>query len=122
MASKYELRIAKMARVKLLYKCASERTGAAIMDESGFLKLENITHKRFLQLDPKRTVVAVAIGPLEMHGPHLPIGLDLFEAYALLERGLKAMLDAFAHFKIYTYCATLRWRRASKENLFLNDF
>lgn len=37
------------------------------------------------ELPPKNTIVAVTMSPMEVHGPHLPIGQDWFEAQALLE-------------------------------------
>jgi creatinine amidohydrolase len=54
--------------------------------ESRILRLDKVSHTRMLKLDPKRTAVAVAMSPLEVHGPHLPIGQDWFEAVSFLDR------------------------------------
>lgn len=50
------------------------------------LRLDQITHAKISRLDRDRTVVIATMSPLEVHGPHLPLGQDLFEAYALAER------------------------------------
>jgi creatinine amidohydrolase len=37
-------------------------------------------------LDPERTAVFMVSGPLEQHGPHLPLGTDLFQATHVMDR------------------------------------
>jgi creatinine amidohydrolase len=49
------------------------------------LHLERISHTRIQQLDCEHTMVLAALSPMEVHGPHLPLGQDLREAYALGE-------------------------------------
>lgn len=49
------------------------------------LHLENMTHAAVKRLDPSRTFVLATLSPIEVHGPHLPLGQDYFEAYALAE-------------------------------------
>lgn len=46
-------------------------------------ELDKMTHKKVASLDRKRTFVLQAVSPMEVHGPHLPIGQDLFESVAL---------------------------------------
>ena len=53
--------------------------------------LEKMSHGAISKLDPARTAVVVAISPLEVHGPHLPVGQDLFEATALMNGTVKAV-------------------------------
>lgn len=53
------------------------------------LRLEEITHSRLQSLDRERTLVAAAVSPIEVHGPHLPLGQDLLEAFALTEKTLE---------------------------------
>ncbi len=50
------------------------------------LRLDRITHSQISELDKKRTMVIATMSPLEVHGPHLPLGQDLFEAYAIAEK------------------------------------
>ncbi len=44
-------------------------------------------------LDRDRTVVIFTVSPLEEHGPHLPVGTDLFEAEFLGEELAKRILE-----------------------------
>src|SRR5579863_4271114 len=44
------------------------------------LRLAELRFPRIEALDRERTVVLFAVSPLEEHGPHLPVGTDLFHA------------------------------------------
>jgi creatinine amidohydrolase len=44
------------------------------------LHLEDLTWPELDALDRKRTVIFIAFSPLEEHGPHLPIGTDVYMA------------------------------------------
>ncbi|MBE3568473.1 MAG: creatininase family protein, partial [Thermogemmatispora sp.] len=37
-------------------------------------------------LDRERTVILMSAGPLEQHGPHLPVGTDVFAAEEVTRR------------------------------------
>ncbi|MDP8254308.1 MAG: creatininase family protein [Candidatus Alcyoniella australis] len=54
-------------------------------------RLEKISHNAINEFDPSHTVVCCAISPIEVHGPHLPVGQDWFEAQAVLDRTLDAV-------------------------------
>lgn len=54
-------------------------------DHPSIKRLENISHAALESLDPKKTMVIVAVSPIEAHGPHLPLGQDWFEAIKLME-------------------------------------
>jgi creatinine amidohydrolase len=56
---------------------------------AGLLRWETLTKKQFDQLDRERTVVLVTCSPLEVHGPHLPLGADALEGEGLAERMLR---------------------------------
>jgi creatinine amidohydrolase len=58
------------------------------MDIPEVLRWETLSKKRFDQIDRERAVVLVTCSPLEVHGPHLPLGADCFEGEALSERML----------------------------------
>ena len=64
------------------------------------LKLENMTHRALNALNPKKTIVIAAISPIEVHGPHLPTGQDLFEANALLERTAQKAVEKWPDWTI----------------------
>lgn len=50
------------------------------------VRYENLTHMELSALPFERTAVLVSIGPLEEHGPHLPLGTDAITAAFLSER------------------------------------
>ena len=49
------------------------------------LRLEEIPWPRVAALDPGRTAVFLPSGPIDQHGPHFPLGADLFQARTVLE-------------------------------------
>ena len=55
------------------------------------LRWETLTKKQFDQLDRERTLVVVTCSPLEVHGPHLPLGADALEGEGLAERMLSLL-------------------------------
>jgi creatinine amidohydrolase/Fe(II)-dependent formamide hydrolase-like protein len=46
-------------------------------------------------LDPDRTIVLMALSPLEVHGPHLPIGCDVIIAQELQRRLLARLTERY---------------------------
>ncbi|MHB8654018.1 MAG: creatininase family protein [Terriglobia bacterium] len=48
-------------------------------------RLAELSYTTLHELDRERTVVIFTVSPLEEHGPHLPVGTDLFEAEFLAE-------------------------------------
>jgi creatinine amidohydrolase len=59
------------------------------MPDPRVLRWETLTKKQFDTLDRKQTTVLVTCSPLEVHGPHLPLGADAFEGEGLAERTLR---------------------------------
>lgn len=63
-------------------------------ETNGDIKLmrwETLTKRRFDELDRQRCVVLVTCSPLEVHGPHLPLGADALEGEGLAERMLRRL-------------------------------
>lgn len=58
-------------------------------DEPTVLRWETLTKSAFDRLDRGRCVVLVTCSPLEVHGPHLPLGADALEGDGLAERLLR---------------------------------
>lgn len=58
------------------------------MSENGprLLRWETLSKKKFDALDRKRCVVLVTCSPLEVHGPHLPLGADALEGQGIARR------------------------------------
>ena len=57
--------------------------------EPTLLRWEAITKRRFDAIDRTRAVVLVTCSPLEVHGPHLPLGTDALEGQGLALRTLR---------------------------------
>jgi creatinine amidohydrolase len=56
------------------------------------LKLETLTWTELTALDRERTIIIFPVSPLEEHGPHLPIGTDIYTTMAGVE-GAAAVLE-----------------------------
>ncbi len=53
------------------------------------IRWETLTKKQFDAIDRENAVVFVTCSPMEVHGPHLPIGADCLEGEGLAERALR---------------------------------
>lgn len=56
------------------------------------LKLEELSWPQLAALDRARTVIFVSVSPIEEHGPHLPLGTDMYTCRAITE-ALAAQLE-----------------------------
>lgn len=66
------------------------------MNELGrILKYEELTTEDLDRLDRDTTVLLMAVSPMEAHGPHLPIGTDLFVAESIRDRYADLILDGY---------------------------
>jgi creatinine amidohydrolase len=59
------------------------------MPDSRILRWETLSKNQFDAIDRERAVVMLTCSPLEVHGPHLPLGTDAFEGDGLAERALR---------------------------------
>lgn len=50
------------------------------------MQIEELTAKDFLELKDKVKGVVIPIGSIESHGPHLPLGTDLFTIYEICKK------------------------------------
>jgi creatinine amidohydrolase len=53
------------------------------------LRWESLTKRQFDAIDRERAVVLLTCSPMEVHGPHLPLGADALEGEGLTERMLR---------------------------------
>src|SRR5690606_1824741 len=53
------------------------------------IRWETLTKRQFDRIDRREAVVMVTCSPLEVHGPHLPLGADVLEGEGLAERVLR---------------------------------
>lgn len=57
------------------------------------LRWETLTKRQFDRIDPASAVVLLTSSPMEVHGPHLPLGADALEGEGLVERMLRFLPD-----------------------------
>lgn len=59
------------------------------METPRLLRWERLTKRAFDAVDRSEAVVLITCSPLEVHGPHLPLGADALEGEGLAERMLR---------------------------------
>ena len=59
----------------------------------GIFRLEELSFTQLEALDRDRVVVLFTVSPLEEHGPHLPVGTDLFTANSVCRKLAERILD-----------------------------
>lgn len=59
------------------------------MPDPQLLRWESLTKTQFDEIDRERALVIVTCSPLEVHGPHLPLGADALEGDGLAARALR---------------------------------
>ncbi|MCL5670215.1 MAG: creatininase family protein, partial [Acidobacteria bacterium] len=64
------------------------------IESGGVLRLEELSFTQLEALDRNRVVVLFTVSPLEEHGPHLPVGTDLFTASTICTRLAARILEA----------------------------
>jgi len=61
------------------------------MEPLQILRWETLTKSRFDEIDRRRAIVVLTCSPIEVHGPHLPMGADVLEGEGLSERMLRCL-------------------------------
>jgi creatinine amidohydrolase len=59
---------------------AAETAETVSLSGGKILRLAELSYTALDALDRERTAIIFTVSPLEEHGPHLPVGTDLFEA------------------------------------------
>ncbi|MEF8878937.1 MAG: creatininase family protein [Candidatus Thermoplasmatota archaeon] len=62
------------------------------MKKNKVVKLEDLTWKQIDQLERDKTILFQPISPLEEHGPHLPVGTDLFTSKEAAKKAAEKIL------------------------------
>jgi creatinine amidohydrolase len=62
------------------------------------LKLEELSSTVFGNLDKSRTAIFISFSPIEGHGAHLPLGLDLFNAEYFAQRAAEVTVERMPEF------------------------
>lgn len=58
---------------------------------SGAINYAELTMSGLRGIDPRQTICLMAVSPLEVHGPHLPVGTDVFVGEKLQEEYCRAI-------------------------------
>ena len=61
-----------------------------------------LTIEEIAALDKEKTIFFLAVSPLEAHGPHLPVGTDIFVAQELQRRYIAALQEEFPEYAYVT--------------------
>jgi creatinine amidohydrolase len=59
------------------------------MPDPRIQRWETLSKKQFDTIDRERAIVMLTCSPLEVHGPHLPLGADVLEGEGIAERALR---------------------------------
>jgi len=68
-------------------------------------QIEKLSYPQIDKLDRQKAVLIIAISPLEEHGPHLPIGVDIFNASFFAEHVAKLILADHPDYDILMFPA-----------------
>ncbi|MFZ5631310.1 MAG: creatininase family protein [Bacillota bacterium] len=66
----------------------------------GVSKYAELTLSELQQIDPRKTICLIAVSPLEVHGPHLPLGTDVFVGEKLQREYCKALAERYPDFHL----------------------
>ncbi len=80
-----------------------------------YLKFEDLNYRQLDALDRDKTLFVVSLGPLEEHGPHLPLGVDVFVAEYLARQIIHEVAEKYPEHTIvklpplYVGSGGIRW-------------
>ncbi|MEM2958258.1 MAG: creatininase family protein, partial [Candidatus Jordarchaeaceae archaeon] len=70
---------------------------------SRVIPYENLTWVELDSLDRDKTVILVAVAPMEQHGHHLPLGTDFFECITIMEGVGEGLKEKVSDFNVLRY-------------------
>lgn len=73
-----------------LFGCQTATEAPSVQD-SGVLKLEELSYTDIDALDREKTIFVLTFGNMEEHGPHLPVGSDYFQVLGVREGLVKKL-------------------------------
>lgn len=68
-------------------------------------KAEELSYKRIRELDKRRTLCFLPVSALEVHGPHLPLGMDFYMARWMAEESGRRFAAAHPDWHVVQYPA-----------------
>jgi len=67
------------------------------------LRGEELRLGQFRAFDPERTICFIPVSSLEVHGPHLPVGMDVFMARWMAEETARRFAEAHPDWAVVVY-------------------
>lgn len=67
------------------------------------LKAQELSYKRLQELDKRRTLCFLPVSALEVHGPHLPLGMDFYMARWMAEESGRRFAAAHPDWTVIQY-------------------
>ncbi len=69
------------------------------------LKAEELSYKRIRELDKRHTICFLPVSALEVHGPHLPLGMDYYMAQWMAEESGRRFAETHPDWTVIQYPA-----------------
>ena len=85
----------KMGGMVLVLLCALASSCTRVQTQPQILQLSELNVASLAALDPARTVFILGNGPLEEHGPHLPISADTYQCEFAARRMAERLSEAY---------------------------
>ena len=73
------------------------------MSLPNLLRGEELRLGQFRSFDPERTICFLPVSSLEVHGPHLPVGMDVFMARWMAEETARRFAEAHPDWTVVVY-------------------
>jgi creatinine amidohydrolase/Fe(II)-dependent formamide hydrolase-like protein len=73
------------------------------VNATNLLRAEELRYPEIKAFDPERTICFVPVSALEVHGPHLPLGMDMFMARWLAEETGRLFAEAHPDWAVVIY-------------------
>lgn len=67
------------------------------------LRAEEISYSRVRELDKRKTICFLPVSALEVHGPHLPLGMDFYMARWMAEESGRRFAEAHSDWTVIQY-------------------
>lgn len=73
------------------------------MNATNLFRAEELLYPQIKAFDPERTICFLPVSALEVHGPHLPLGMDIFMACWLAEETARLFAEAHPDWAVVRY-------------------
>ncbi len=73
------------------------------MNATNLFRAEELTYTQIKAFEPERTICFLPVSALEVHGPHLPLGMDVFMARWLAEETARLFAEAHPDWTVVRY-------------------